>query len=275
MRNRSIASPGGKLPGHHLLEQLVNGDARLRRYTGVSERQETQDSQGYTGSAPCEQRALSPSEIVDQAVTAYWQDDLRDTSGVGCVYHTPMWAFAREVRSSLPDGCDADEVFRSIVEPQIEKRGGWREVLCTDLDREDLLCDFVYSWRRIRYRIGEGPLATAMRTAEEAPLNLPASDPWSDLPAYRTLVSLAGWLQVIVGDQPIFLPRRRIGELLGRSHTQIMRYCANAVEQGYLALVNEHSLVRRRATEYRFDVSQFNTLLTQAGKRRHRSSDSF
>lgn len=168
-----------------------------------------------------------------------------------------MWAFTREVRSSLPDGCDPDEVFRSIVEPEIATRGGWREALCTDLDREDLLCDFVYSWRRIRCRIGEGPLATAMRTAVETPLNLPASDPWSDLPTYRTFVSLAGWLQVLMEDEPIFLPGRTIGPLLGRSHTQITRYCAHAVEHGYLELVSEHSITKRRATEYRFDVARF------------------
>lgn len=173
-----------------------------------------------------------------------------------------MWAIARVVRSSLAEGHDPDEAFRSIVAPEIERRGGWREVLCTDLDYEDLLCDFVYSWRRIRYRIGEGPLAAAMRTATEEPLELPASDPWSDLPAYRRFVSLAGWLQIIVEDQPIFLPRRRIGELLGRSHTQIMRYCAHAVEQGHLELVNAHSLVGRRAAEYRFDVSRFASLCT-------------
>lgn len=240
---RSQAMRGHPMPG--------------RRYTGDTETQDLQDSQGYTRSAPLERRALSPSRIVDHAVTAYWQDEHRESADPRGPYHTPMWAFAREVRSCLPDGHDPDEVFRSIVEPQIEKRGGWREVLCTDLDREDLLCDFVYCWRKIRFRIGDGPLAVAYRTAVSSPLDLPASDPWSDLPAYRTFVSLAGWLQVIVENQPIFLPRRRIGELLGRSHTQIMRYCAHAVEKGYLELVKKHSLVGRRAAEYRFSASRF------------------
>ena len=106
-------------------------------------------------------------------------------------------------------------------------------------------------------------------------MELPESDPWSDLPGYRTFVSLAGWLQIIMQDQPIFLPRRKIGELLGRSHTQIMRYCGHAVEQGYMELVGEHSLVGRRAAEYRFDVSQFNALLTPAGKWAYGASDSF
>jgi len=155
----------------------------------------------------------------------------------------------------MPEGADPDEVFRSIVEPEIRKRGGWRRILYTDLDEEELLCDFVYSWRRIRFQIGEGPLAVAYRNAVKQPLDLPDSDSWKDLAGYRTFVSLAHYLQVTQGDEPIFLPRRRIGELLGRSHTQIMRYCAHAVEHGYLQLVNEHSLVGRRAAEYSVDVS--------------------
>jgi len=129
-------------------------------------------------------------------------------------------------------------------------------VLCTDLDREDLLCDFTHCWKRIRFRIGEGPLAVAYRCAVERPLDLPDSDSWKNLNGYRTFVSLAYYLQVALGDEPIFLPRRRIGELLGRSHTQVMRYCTHTVEEGYQQLVNEHSLVGRKAAEYRFDLTQ-------------------
>ena len=183
-----------------------------------------------------------------------------------------MWAFARCVRSSLPDGVEPNEVFRALVEPEVARRGGWESVLCTDLDSEDLQCDFVYSWQRMRYKIGEGPLAAAYRTAVSSPLELPDSDPWRDLPAYRTFVSLARCLQVAREDQPIFLPRRRIGELLGRSHTQVMRYCAHAVEHGYLELVNAHSLVGRRAAEYRFYVSRFNVLQQCGFTRREDSS---
>jgi len=168
-----------------------------------------------------------------------------------------MWSFARVVWSCLPDGLDPNDVFRWIVEPEIEKKGGWRAALCTDLDVEDLQCDFAHCWKRIRFGIGEGPLAVAHRNAVERPLELPDSDPWRDLDGYRTFVSLAYYLQDVQGDLAIFLPGRTIGPLLGRSHTRIMQYCAHAVEQGYLELVKKHSLVGRRAAEYRFDVSRF------------------
>jgi len=256
MTNRTNGRPGRQLPGRTQLavpsNNLLDG-----RYTGDTDQQETQDSQGNTRSAACPQAAPSPFLIVEKAIDAYWQDEHRESTAPHGTYHTPMWAFARVIWSSLPDGVDPNEVFRAFVEPEIERRGGWESVLCTDLDYEDLYCDFVYCWERIRYGIGEGPLAVAFRQAKQAPLDLPEGDPWRDLETYRLFVTLAFRLQLIKGDEPIFLPRRRIGELLARSHTQIMRYCANAVEHGYLELENPHSLVGRKAAEYWFDVSRF------------------
>ncbi|GEM_PF-2915967 len=251
-----MSSPGVNTSGRHPRRKLACQATHTPCYTGDTETQDSQDSQGNTGSAPLERRALSPSGIIDNAVAAYWQDEHRESTASHGPYHTPMWAFARIIRSSLSDGVDPNEVFRTFVEPEIARRGGWKSVLCTDLDYEDLYCDFVYCWERIRYGIGEGPLAVAFRQAQQAPLILPESDPWRDLETYKLFVSLAFRLQLIKGDEPIFLPSRRIGDLLGRSHTQIVRYCAHAVDESYLQLVNEHSLVGRKAAEYRLDVSR-------------------
>ncbi len=138
------------------------------------------------------------------------------------------------------------------------RRGGWREVLCTDLPLEEIRCDFDYSWHRIRYRIGEGrPLVLAHRLAVERPLTLPETDPWHELPVYVMFVSLAGRLQILRADEPIFLPCQRIGELLHRCKMQITRYCDNAIENGYLEIGEDHSFVKRRAMEYRFVVDRF------------------
>ena len=264
MRSRTEERPGRRLSGRTQLPDRPD-TFLARRYTGATEPQESQDPQGNTWSEACEQPPPSPSLIVQKAIDAYWQDEHRESTAPHGPFHTPMWAFARYVRSSLPEGVEPNEVFRALVEPEIARRGGWESVLCTDLDSEDLQCDFVYSWERMRYRIGEGPLAVAFGQAQEDPLDLPESDTWRDLETYRLFVTLAFRLQLIKGDEPIFLPRRRIGELLGRSHTQIMRYCAQAVDQGYLELANPHSLVGRKAAEYWFDAWRFPTYQPLAG----------
>jgi hypothetical protein len=258
MTTRSKVGLGGELlrPLSSDSERSASQDSR--RYTGAADLQETQDPQRDTWSAPCQQPAPSPSEIADLAIKAYWRDDLRDNSDPKGTYHTPMWTFARVVKSCYADGVDPDRVFREVVKPEIARRGGWREVLCTDLPLDEIQCDFDYSWHRIRYRIGEGPLALAHKLAVESPLTLPETDPWHDLPVYVSFVSLSGQLQILRSEDPIFLPRKkRIGELLERSKMQITRYCENAIENGYLEITKDHSFANRRAMEYRFVVDRF------------------
>ena len=78
-----------------------------------------------------------------------------------------------------------------------------------------------------------------------------------------------------MGNRPIMLPVDRLSDMLGVTPMTITHYRQTAERDGLLRVVKEHTYSKGRATEFFFDVSQFNTLLTQAGKRTHRSSDSF
>jgi hypothetical protein len=110
---------------------------------------------------------------------------------------------------------------------------------------------FVRNWKAVRHLPGESPLETACHLANRHPL---ATDTAKGdvLPQYRKLVSLAGWLQYVVGDRNIFLPVHKLGPLIGCSARSVSTYIHMAEEEGILDRVESHSLKSRKAHEFRF-----------------------
>jgi hypothetical protein len=118
---------------------------------------------------------------------------------------------------------------------------------------------FIRNWKAIRYLPGESPLETAIHLANRHPLFTHAAKD-GILPQYRRLVSLAGWLQYVVGDRNIFLPVHKLGPLLGCSARSISSYIHMAEEEGILERVERHSLRSRKAHEFRFRIDYWQIL---------------
>jgi len=123
------------------------------------------------------------------------------------------------------------------------------EFLPDSIDEFD--AHFIRNWKAIRYLPGESPLETAMRLANRYPLSTHEAK-GEILPQYRRLVSLAGWLQYVVGNRNIFLPVHKLGPLLGCSARSISSYIHMAEEEEILERVESHSPKSRKAHEFRF-----------------------
>lgn len=131
------------------------------------------------------------------------------------------------------------------------------EFLAENTDEFD--AHFMRNWKAIRHLPGESPLETAVRLANRFPLGtLSATD--GSLAQYRKLVSLAGWLQYVVGDRNIFLPVHKLGPLLGCSARSVSSYIAMAKEEEILERVKAHALATRKAHEFRFRTERWKIL---------------
>ena len=222
-----------------------------------------QDSQRETPS-PTTGVGPSISDIIDDALEEHRMDAGRESGSPYERFHTQLWTFTRVLKSHFCEGAEPDDVFWEIVVPEIERRGGW-EILDTCLDAEEIYLEFVCNWDAVRYRIGQTPLSNASMMAEEHPLEPRRASKRPDfLKRYARFVSIAGWLQVSMGNNPILLPVSKLADLLGVRPMTITRYRQTAIRDGYLKVVSEHVYSKGRATEFLFDVSRFNPLQRKA-----------
>ncbi len=144
------------------------------------------------------------------------------------------------------------------------------------VDRYDARAEFVDVWQKARFLPGHSPLQQAFDEARRMRLLLSeemrtirAAAPSSerDERDYEFFISLAGHLQVAVGDQPIKLPCDALAVTLGVSKMTISRYRRWAIADKFIAVVKEHtfrSKGRSDATEFRFDVRWYSALAEKA-----------
>src|SRR5262249_25123370 len=85
---------------------------------------------------------------------------------------------------------------------------------------------------------------------------------------YARFVSIAGWLQVGMGNCPIMLPVEKLAHILEVTPMTVSRYRQWGIEDGYLKEVKPHTFHGKakggKATEFVFDVSLFNCLKNTA-----------
>ena len=105
----------------------------------------------------------------------------------------------------------------------------------TGCEEYDFEATFIHCWVAIRILPGESPIVTAERLAKANPL-IPDRCGGGRLPLYARIVSIAGWLQRVVGDQPIHLATRMLGQLVGCSARSAAAYLKMAQEDGFLTL---------------------------------------
>lgn len=175
-------------------------------------------------------------------------------------WHSPLFSFTRLVRAH-PEITDLRETealaavernLASILRERKESAGKDLWSAFFSVEREDeARMDFMRSWRAVRHIPFRDLLENAARIAQERPFHPPVDR----TPLYARFLSLAYWLQQMMGDKPILLPVRKIDSILGCHFTtvSILRYFA--VQDRLLEKVKEfqfRSMKRGRATEFRF-----------------------
>ncbi len=171
-------------------------------------------------------------------------------------------------------GRSGKEAFRAVCEVMrswsrrkgIPASQGWQHWL--DVDCDDAETVFLDAWDKVRYLPGRNPLRNALERAEQNPIILPEELADKRPDVYPRFVSLAGWLQVVMGDQPIKLPVREVGELLRILPMTVSRLRKFAVKDGFLKEIKPHRYAGKRgageATSFRFDVSRVPMLRERA-----------
>jgi hypothetical protein len=200
---------------------------------------------------------------------------------------TPMFRFAHLVWSRPDLGPDAHRpaaVFTRIESTfkqwttYCRKRKGqeppngftgdaWEEWL--GIYREDAKTEFLTLWPKFRWPANQSPLEAAVLLARRL-LVIPTDDICEKRMVERNnptigycfFLSVAGHLQVMLGDQPIFLPQDDLAKLLHVQGRTISRWRSWAVEDGMLRQTEPPG--RRRAARYRFDISRWDALAKKA-----------
>lgn len=139
------------------------------------------------------------------------------------------------------------------------------------IDGADARASFADAWIKARSMPGQALLQRAIVAAKESRLLLPAAladirplgkPGMRDEKDYEFFISVAGHLQVIIGEKPIILPCHALAALFGVRARTISRYRQWAIEDGYLTMTKAHKLVhphskQNSASEFRFDLSRF------------------
>jgi hypothetical protein len=137
-----------------------------------------------------------------------------------------------------------------------------------EMSREVAHVEFLDVWDKVRVLPGHSPLDNALEQAKRKPLNLLPEVRERRSDGYLDFVSVAGWLQVGVGDRNILLPVEELAGPLGVTPMTISRYRTWAVKDGYLWEVKPYKRPDQgkggKATEYRFDVRKWDCLLDLA-----------
>jgi hypothetical protein len=124
----------------------------------------------------------------------------------------------------------------------------------TQFDEEEQM-QFLVEWNAVQHLPGVPILEWAASLAKSHPL----LSTRKQFRSYNQFISVAGWLQNISRDKNIFLPTRKIAEILGlKSHVQVATLCKLAVADGFLKVMEQHT--EYRVTRYRFAVERYEIL---------------
>jgi hypothetical protein len=262
MQAKSGASSGTPTTETPVTSGSVSSVTQRYRDTDTHEKQETQEPQRNKGTtlSPLSQglknQSISISEVVDHALAVNERFEVSTDPDHYLDYHTPLWDFTKAVKGFFVDGTDPELVF-DFIEDEITNRGGWT-ILELPIEEDEIYERFIYTWDRIKFSGDQNLLAVANDLAQETPLEAERSGRRSGaLTGYSEFVSVAGWAQVLRGDQPIYLPCKLVAALLNTNTMRVTRWRSLAIKHGYLEIVAEHSLEKKKATEFRFNVSRF------------------
>ena len=252
-----------------LRAKAVSADAaRPTPCPNGAKREPTEEPQQATVSKPAEKVELPLHlplwEYIIWAleVNSSWEFD-REMDGED---FSPLWYFVRALKGhpafiwlepptawlKLQQALGGDEKSDEV----------WCQYSADDL--ETIQVAFLDSWAKVQCPLGD-PLNNAALLAHHLPMRLAPETAERRSHGYPRFVSMAGWLQVHAGCNPIFLPVERVGELLGVTPRTVSTYRQWAVEDGYLKRLTAPAKgPGRPADRFRFNVKRFQELLDRA-----------
>lgn len=224
--------------------ETPNIDALASRETSAVEAVEEVDLQRTRSSdlqdiqEAVEAANLDPSlSLVEYTVEAERFSRIRHKSAYGRFSLT--WHFTKAMKKH-PDlkSLSGDTFIQAIP---------WRVTRWTEIHRLAIR----YECDKVRYD-GCDPLELALELARQSPLR------WDEeSPEYERFLGVAGWLQVLQGEQPILLPCERLGGLLDLDHRVISHMRARAEQEQLLECVEESDHKKHLATQFRFRLEAF------------------
>ena len=155
---------------------------------------------------------------------------------------------------------DVFAALDAIIQKWGQGEDGWSRYF--KVSREDAQTEFLDAWDKVRYIPGRDPLRNAWDLAQTHGVQLRDEVQRRRSEGYPLFIALAGWLQVVNGDNALLLPVQQVAELLKVSKMTVSRYRKWAQEDGYLHLTGEHRFAGpnrddNKATEFRFDIGLF------------------
>jgi len=164
--------------------------------------------------------------------------------------HRKVFHFARELKS-MPEYTEADpKVFRDIVRQ-------WHRQALPNIgtkEFEETWIDFLKGWPKIRYKIGEEPMAQIFQKAVQFEPPRVAVEKYPSNDRLQLLTSLCRELQRAAGDGPFFLSCRTAARLMQASAMQVSRWFFLLEEDRILTVVAKGGTREnpRRATRFRY-----------------------
>ncbi len=261
-----------------LVSTAVPASGAADGHTGSSDLQDTQDLQGHPPSPALPDRLSLPDrseppwewtfeKFVSWASSyeiAYEEGVDRPSIG----WASPLWTFTRLVKSRLAEGVTADKAF-AATDRIVQSAGGWQKMFSwlDGFSTEAAYAEFVTAWPKIRYRLQEDPLVQAYERAKRYRVRAPGREGKPPAPKYDEFISLVGWLQFTIGEpatngapttdgklrKAIYLPCRRIAELMQTTPRLVSIWRQWAIEAGILVITAPHKFRtqgRSEATEF-------------------------
>lgn len=174
-----------------------------------------------------------------------------------------LWNLVRYCKGFFhSDDGYTESAFSRLDEVVTAHFGTWEAAY--GVDSEAAYYEFLDTWPKIRFDATRTPLQLAWEKAKKMPVQTPHSQEVHRRRRYDQFISLAGWLQHIRGESPIYLPCAAVAELMGTDKRMVSTWRRLAEREGYLQVLKGPRFIkggRGEATEYRFTkVDFFNDL---------------
>jgi len=162
--------------------------------------------------------------------------------------HRRIFDFARELYS-MPEYTDADpKQFYSVAKE-------WYKRALPNIrtkEFEETWIDFLKGWDKIKWKIGERPMAQIFERAIQLEPPQIAVEKYPENSKLKILVSLCRELQRAVGKSPFFLSARTAARLLNSYPMEISRWLWLLETDGILKVVSKGKMTREGGIATRF-----------------------